>query len=148
MSEDVYFADSAVRVTSSEVSFGSIWYGISDVNSARSEIVFPPHDWAYWLYWVLLVAALGMTITRWVVNPDMQSVLYAFLDWGRDVALLAVLLLSIWSSSRVRYVVKLRGDFGEKDVVIARRWKYARDIARAVNNAVKLNASQTLSAKV
>jgi hypothetical protein len=53
----------------------------------------------------------------------------------------------LWWLRDTRFLVKVKGDFGEKTVVVARRLRYARQVADAVNRAVKTWAASPVQVR-
>lgn len=142
MPEQVYFSDSAVRVTAAEATFGQIRLPVSDIKSARIAVVPPRRNYLSNIGLVLIVlACLFSTTMRWFPASGDFNTSYVLLDLSRVLMWFFGLISLLWWLRDTRFVVKVKGAFGEKTVVLARRLRYARQVAGAINAVVKVRAA-------
>jgi hypothetical protein len=151
MTEQIYFADTAVKITNTEATFGQRSYAISDITSVRYNVdpASKPRAWNVLTYMSLGANLLSFVplITKFVLdlwepsNSPLKYILFA--SWA--VLLIASVLLTAARESfvRVRYLVTISGSFGKADVVVARNEKYAQGATKALNRALK-DGSKTL----
>src|SRR5690242_5437106 len=141
MAEQVFYSDSAVRVTSTEATFGQIRLPIDGIKSARMVAVPPRRNYLCNIALVLLVlACLFSTTMRWFPANGDFTMSYVLLDMSRVLIwFMGIASLLVWLQG-TRFIVKVAGDFGEKNVVIARRLRYARQVVWALNAAVMSRA--------
>jgi hypothetical protein len=134
----VYHSDSAVHVTTSEATFGNIRVPIAEIESAKMVALPPKRNYLLNIGLVLLVlGCLFSTTMRWFPASGDFGMSYVLLDLSRVLIWVAAIVSLLWWLRDTRFLVKIRGDFGEKTVVVARRIGYARQIVSAVNRAVK-----------
>jgi hypothetical protein len=134
MPEQPFFSDSAVQVTSTEARFGLIHIPLGNIRSARIEDVRPRKTALYAIGSGMIVLGFAMLLLKWFVLPE-RTLLYNVINLTCNLILiLGVLALSVWERN-TKYVVKVSGSFGEKDVVIARNYSYARKVVKAIKAA-------------
>lgn len=137
MPEQVFFSDSAVQITEAEAVFGGIRVPVSQIASARFEAFWPTGGWLGPAAGAAFAAGFLVLVLKWLAIPE-GTLYYSVSYWIQDLATLAgLILLSIWAY-HARYIVMVTGAFGEKSVVIARRYSYARRVVKAIKEAAKL----------
>ena len=138
MQEPVFFSDSAVRVTSTEATFGQMRLPVASIKSVRVATVPPSRNYLFYSGVVAIALAVLLSTTmRWFPANGDFGPSYILLDITRAVLWFAgPFTLLVWYQA-TRYLVKVTGEFGEKYVVVARRMRYARQVANAINAAIK-----------
>jgi hypothetical protein len=142
MPEQVFFSDSAVRVTSTEATFGQMRLPLSEVESAKVVALPPRRNYVCNIGLALIVlACFFSTIMRWFPASGDFNTSYVLLDLSRVLMWFVGIGSLLWWLTGTRFLVKVKGGFGEKTVVVARRLRYARQVAGAVNSAARIGAA-------
>lgn len=145
MPDQVYFADSAVKITNIDATFGSRRFDMAEIASARIQTQWDEtqNKWALWVGFALILVTPSIRGLILFV-PDVVTIPYIALV-PLLTTLLGVLVLYFGAAQlRVRYIVKISGTFGEVDVVVARRWQYARKIVKAIKAATQARPKASL----
>lgn len=145
MPEQIYFADTAVKITSVEATFGLRSYAVADITAVRYSIDPASKTRAWYAFTYASTGALLLAIVLASIN-----VVLLFMSYSNNsiqslpaigVPLLLIsyslLLAARESFVRVRYLVSASGSFGTTYVVLARNEVYARKVTRALKRAIK-----------
>jgi hypothetical protein len=144
--EQVFFADSAVRITATEAVFGQRRYALADIRSVS--VVFNPADkttgWRVTggilvMLLVLWLIAATMNLTNDLLDLRIGGVVYTVLTLAPATCMVASLVVSYALTTfwPVRYLVVVSGRFGEATVVLARHYRYARKVEQALKKGIK-----------
>lgn len=135
MSDDVLFDDGAVRITSTQASFGSRTYSVDDIKEVegyyqRSRLV----------WFGVALAMLGVLVLLWktaILDYDTGG-LYQFLS------LIPVPLIGVGGALFVfasKYAIRLHTSTGPVEVLAVRNRAYAQKVADVLTAAVRRRAA-------
>jgi hypothetical protein len=132
--EPAYYSDLTTQVTDTQVVFGDKIYPLASVTSARVRIWRPAR---FKVAIGCLVGALALVVLNNWLDPPTGSALGSLLLSGQTLLTIAGILFALFSMRGVRYVVQLSGTFGREDGLSLESERQARQVAGAVNRAVK-----------
>lgn len=133
MAERYFYADADVMVSNEFVKIGANTYSLADIASTRVALRITPlkRNLRWWVSWCLLIGAIALTILRLFMEPVIGTFAYFALNCIQPVLVFGALFLPIRD---FRYIVKLKGTFGQVDLLTKNR-SYANEIVVAIKNA-------------
>lgn len=151
MSGPIYFADEVVSIDPSHARFGGKIYTLEEIDAVDVRTHLLEYTYDDWRDVVVnnRILILGGGFVLLILRNIYESMVAPVdADWALFILqgipwalLICVYIVLNSEAKRLRYVVRLKGTFGEQDVVIARNHRYAKKVRRAIRAALEARKS-------